>query len=96
MWYGFLRGRSLPGNGNDYTIRLQESGFAQGFRAVWNTRDWDAGGISIPAGESGEVGSPYYDDEAGAWIDGTLVPLPFSGEAIARNTLHVLTLRRGE
>lgn len=96
MWYGFLRGRALPGNGSDYTIRLQESGFAQGFRAVWDVRDWNAGGISLPAGESGEAGSPYYDDEAGAWIDGTLLPLPFSSSAVARNTLHVLTLRPGE
>lgn len=93
MWYGFLRGRSLPGDGNDYTIRLQESGFAQGFRAVWDVRNWDAGGISIPAGESGEAGSPYYDDEADAWIRGTLEPLAFSNGAVARAIKQVLTLR---
>ena len=93
MWYGFLRGRTLPGDGNDYTIRLQESGFAQGFRAVWDVRDWDSGGISIPAGESGEAGSPYYDDEADAWIRGTLEPLAFSPEAVARASKQVLMLR---
>jgi hypothetical protein len=92
MWYGFLRGRSLPGDGNDYTIRLQETGFAQGFRAVWDTRNWDAGGISIPTGESGEVGSRYYDDAAASWIAGTLEPLPFSTKAITHATVHVLTL----
>ncbi len=94
MWYGLLRGRSLPGDGNEYTIHVQETGFAQGFRAVWDTRNWDAGGISIPTGESGEAGSAYYDDEAGAWIRGDLLALPFSRKAVARNTLHVLTLQR--
>ncbi len=93
MWYGFLRGRPLPGNGDEYTIHVQETGFAQGFRAVWNAGDWDAGGISIPTGESGEPGSPYYDDEAGAWIRGELLTLPFSDTAVARNTVHVLRLQ---
>ncbi len=96
MWYGFLRGRSLPGDGSDYTIHLQETGFAQGFRAVWDTSNWDAGGISVPTGESGEVGSHYYDDAAAAWIAGTLQPLPFSAKSVARSTLHVLTLRHAE
>ncbi|MBV8636524.1 MAG: penicillin acylase family protein [Candidatus Eremiobacteraeota bacterium] len=94
MWYGFLRGRSLPGNGDEYSIHVQETGFGQGFRAVWDAGNWDAGGISIPTGESGEAGSPYYDDEAAAWIRGEQQPLPFSRKAVAKNTLHVLTLQR--
>lgn len=91
-WYGLLSGRSLPGDGDEDTIRLQVPGFAQGFRAVWSVGDWDAGGISIPSGESGEPGSSHYDDRATAWIAGTLEPLPFSPEAVRRATLTALLL----
>jgi penicillin amidase len=78
MWYGLLQGHALPGDGDEFTIHLQSPGFAQGFRAVWSVGDWDAGGISIPSGESGEPSSGHYDDRAPAWIAGTLEPLPFS------------------
>jgi penicillin G amidase len=92
-WYGMMRGRTLPGDGDEYTIRLQSPGFAQGFRAVWSVGDWDAGGISIPSGESGEPGSSHYDDQAPAWIAGVLEPLPFSREAVTRSTVATLALR---
>lgn len=91
-WYGLMSGRSLPGDGDEDTIRLQTTGFAQGFRAVWAVGDWDAGGISIPSGESGEPGSPHYDDRAAAWIAGTLEPLPFSPAAVQRATVTSLLL----
>ena len=70
MRFGFLNGDMLPGSGNEDTIRLQEPGFAQGFRAVWDVGDWDAGGIVIPSGESGEPGSPHYTDSTPDWIEG--------------------------
>jgi penicillin amidase len=91
-WYGLMSGRSLPGDGDEDTVRLQTTGFAQGFRAVWAVGDWNAGGISIPSGESGEPGSPHYDDRAAAWIAGTLEPLPFTPKAVRRATVSTLTL----
>lgn len=91
-WYGLLRGTTLPGNGDEYTIHLQEPDFAQGFRAVWEVGDWDAGGIVLPSGESGEPGSGHYDDLAKTWIRGTMVPLPFSARAIARDASATLLL----
>jgi penicillin amidase len=92
-WYGLLRGMPLPGNGNEYTIHLQEPGFAQGFRAVWDVGNWDAGGIVLPSGESGEPGSGHYDDLANAWVQGDLPTLPFSEHAVARSTVKTLVLR---
>lgn len=92
-WYGLLRGLPLRGEGNEYSIHLQEPGFAQGFRAVWDVGHWDAGGIVLPSGESGEPGSGHYDDGARAWISGALVPLPFSQAAVARATVKTLRLR---
>jgi penicillin amidase len=92
MRFGFLNGDVLPGSGNEDTIRLQEPGFAQGFRAVWDVGDWDAGGIVIPSGESGEPGSPYYTDSTPDWIAGRLSPLPFSAFALRRHARQTLLL----
>ena len=93
MHFGFLNGAWLPGAGDEYTIHLQEPGFAQGFRAVWDVGNWNRGGIAIPSGESGEPGSGHYTDLSGAWISGVLAPLPFGRDAVAGNAQAVLTLR---
>jgi penicillin amidase len=93
MNFAFLNGAWLPGAGDEYTIRLQEPGFAQSFRAVWDVGDWDRGGIAIPSGESGEPGSPHYTDLTREWVAGTLQPLPFSRVAVRRNAAGTLVLR---
>ena len=80
--FAFLNGPGLPGQGDEYTIRLQEPGFAQSFRAVWDVGNWDAGGIAIPSGESGAPGSGHYTDLTPAWIAGRLTSLPFSAAAV--------------
>ncbi|HMF29177.1 MAG TPA: penicillin acylase family protein [Candidatus Cybelea sp.] len=93
MHFGFLNGDWLPGAGDEYTVHLQEPGFAQGFRAVWDLRDWDRGGIAIPSGESGEPGSGHYTDLTRAWVSGRLDALPFSPAAIRAQTRETLVLR---
>jgi penicillin amidase len=90
LW--FLDGGTLPGDGDEYTIHVQTSGFAQSFRAVWDVGNWDAGGIVIPSGESGEPGSGHYTDQLADWIAGKMTPLPFSDAAVARATRATLTL----
>jgi len=87
-----LNGVTLPGNGDAFTVHMQSPGASQSFRAVWDAGNWDAGGIIIPQGESGEPGSGHYTDQAAAWIAGRLWPLPFSSAAVARATQHTLTL----
>lgn len=93
LHFGFLDGSWLPGAGDEYTIHLQEPGMAQGFRAVWDVGDWNAGGIAIPSGESGEQGSGHYTDLTADWTRGVLRPLPFSAKAVARNAVDVLVLQ---
>jgi len=88
----FLDGVTLPGNGDAFTVHMQSPGASQSFRAVWDVGNWDAGGIIIPQGESGEPGSGHYTDEATAWIAGRLWPLPFSDAAVARTAVNRLTL----
>jgi penicillin amidase len=93
MNFAFLNGAWLPGAGDEYTIHLQEPGFAQSLRAVWDVGDWDRGGIAIPSGESGEPGSPHYTDLTRAWIAGGLQPLPFGPAAVAKSAAGTLVLK---
>lgn len=91
----FLNGTTFAGNGDAYTVHVQNYGFSQSFRAVWDVGNWDAGGISIPEGESGQPGSPHYTDEAGAWVDGKLTPLPYSTAAVDQAAVDRMTLSPG-
>lgn len=88
----FLNGTRLAGDGDALTVHVQNHGFSQSFHAVWDVGNWDAGGITIPQGESGEPGSGHYTDEATAWVNGTLLPLPFSDAAVKAATKATLLL----
>ena len=88
----FLSGTTFAGNGDAYTVHVQNYGFSQSFRAVWDVGNWDAGGITIPQGESGQPGSRHYTDEAADWNAGRLLALPFSAAAVERATVESQTL----
>lgn len=92
--FPFLNAAPFPGDGDRYTIRVQTPDITQSFRAVWVAGDWDRGGLSLPAGESGEFGSRHYDDLRNAWVVGALAPLPFSDAAVRRTARECLTLER--
>ncbi len=89
---GFLDGTTLPGYGDQLTLHVQYPGYSQSFRAVWDVGNWDAGGITLPQGESGQPGSGHYTDQAAAWIAGRLWPLPFSDAAVQATATQRLTL----
>ena len=89
----FLDGVSLPGYGDALTLHVQYPGYSQSFRAVWDVGNWDAGGITLPQGESGQPGSGHYVDQAAAWIAGRLLPLPFSDAAVQRTAVDRETLQ---
>ena len=90
-WHGW-DGTPFPGNGSSYSPHVQGLDVTQSFRAVWDVGNWDDGGIVIPQGESGEPGSPHYRDLAPDWLNGTLVPLPFSNAAVERAAASSFTL----
>jgi penicillin amidase len=92
MGIRFLNGSTLAGDGDAFTIHVQTKNLSQSFRAVWNVGDWDAGGITLPQGESGEPGSGHYTDEAADWRAGRLLPLPYSKAAVASAARERLTL----
>ncbi len=88
----FLNGVTLPGYGDEFTVHVQYPRYSQSFRAVWDVGNWNAGGITLPQGESGEPGSGHYTDQAAAWISGRLWPLPFSDAAVQRTAVDRETL----
>lgn len=92
MGLSFLDGTVLPGYGDAFTLHAQTPGYAQSFRAVWEVGNWDAGGITLPQGQSSEPGSGHYTDQAQAWIAGRLWPLPFSDEMVQRTAVNRETL----
>ena len=92
MGISFLDGYSLPGDGDSFGLHVQTSTHAQSFRAVWDVGNWDAGGIVIRSGESGQPASGHYTDFSETWRDEKLVPLPFSDAAIRASTRKTLLL----
>lgn len=83
---------AFPGMGGKYAPAVQDIALGQSFRAVWDVGNWDAGGIDLPLGESGEPGSPHYTDGVPAWLHHELTPLPFSPAAVTRAATATLTL----
>ncbi len=88
----FLNGSTFAGNGDAFTVHVQNNGFSQSYRAVWDVGNWDAGGITIPQGNSGRPGSGHYTDEANDWIAGRLLALPYSDSAVDRATVDRLVI----
>jgi penicillin amidase len=99
LGFSFLNGRTLPGDGDSYSVHVQNARDTQSFRAVWVPGDWDRGGIVIPSGESGEPGSGHYTDQTPLWLTKRLAPLPFSDAAVraaAVQTLRLLPAQGGD
>jgi len=92
MGFSFLNGAAFPGDGDSFSLHVQTADHSQSFRAVWDVGNWDSGGMVIPSGESGQLGSGHYTDLSPTWIRRQIVPLPFSDRAIRASTRETLTL----
>jgi penicillin amidase len=92
--FSIWNGPPIPGQGGRFAPAVQGAAIGQSFRAVWDVGNWDAGGIDIPLGESGEPGSPHYRDLAARYLRHTLTPLPFSDAALTRDAVSTLVLQR--
>lgn len=63
------------------------------YREIFDLSDWDnALGVNVP-GQSGQPGSPHYDDLLPLWLHGQYFPLRYSKQAIDRETTDVLELK---
>ena len=63
------------------------------YRQILDLSDWDRSvAINVP-GQSGEPGSPHYDDLLPLWAEGKYHPLAFSRPYVEKVTRHRLILR---
>jgi penicillin amidase len=90
--FHFYDAPAFPGSGGSYSPAVQGLVLGQSLRAVWDVGNWDAGGMDLPLGESGEPGSPHYTDLVGPWLRHQLTPLPFSDKAVTAAAAETETL----
>jgi penicillin amidase len=63
------------------------------YREILDPADWDRSqAINVP-GQSGQPGSPYYDNLLQMWGDNGYFPLAFSRTAVSAAAAHTLTLK---
>jgi penicillin amidase len=63
------------------------------YREVFDLSDWDLGVATSVPGQSGQPGSPHYDDLLPLWAEGKYFPLAYSRqkvEAVAQNRLKLV------
>ena len=63
------------------------------YRHILDFADWDRSVFTSTPGQSGQPGSPHYDDLLPMWAEGRYAPLVFSREAVEENTAHQLLLQ---
>ena len=72
---------------------LAGPGVVPSMRMVLDIGDWDRSLFSLPGGQSGNPLSPHYDDLLPAWLEGTGVPIPWTGDAVETATVETLLLK---
>lgn len=70
---------------------FRQSGGAS-YRHILDFADWDRSVFTSTPGQSGQPGSPHYDDLLPLWSEGKYSPLPYSREAVEKHTAHTLVL----
>lgn len=62
------------------------------YRHILDLADWDRSVFTSTPGQSGQPGSPHYDDLLETWAEGRYTPLVYSRSAVEANTAHRLLL----
>lgn len=65
------------------------------FKEIIDVANWDASLVINAPGQSGQPGSPYYDNLLDEWDDGEYFPLVFTREAVEAAARHTLRLVPG-
>jgi penicillin amidase len=82
----------LPQSGNGITVKQVGGQFAPSERFTADFADLDQSTLNIVNGQSGNLFSPYFNDQFDAWYRGTTFELPFKPETVERTAAHRLTL----
>jgi acyl-homoserine lactone acylase PvdQ len=62
------------------------------YREIFDVADWDRSQVINVPGQSGQPGSPYYDNLLKMWADNEYFPLAFTKKAVDGAAKHRLTL----
>ncbi|HSC28471.1 MAG TPA: penicillin acylase family protein [Vicinamibacterales bacterium] len=65
------------------------------YREILDVADWDRSIATNTPGQSGQPGSPFYDNLLPLWADDQYFPLAFSKKAVDGYAVHRLTLKGG-
>jgi penicillin amidase len=83
---------TVPQSGGAYTVKQVGTTFGPSERMTVDFADLDESTLNIVTGQSGEIFSPYYNDQWRAWYEGTSFALPFSPAAVEKLRAHELRL----
>jgi penicillin amidase len=93
----FSRG-PIPRGGDDFTVMntKHDEYFQQvhgaTYRHILDLADWDRGLATSAPGQSGQPGSPHYDDLLPMWAAGEYFPLAYSRRKVEEVAQHRLQL----
>ena len=82
----------LPQSGNGITVKQVGGQFAPSERFTADFADLDQSTLNIVNGQSGNLFSPYFNDQFDSWYRGTTFGLPFKPETVERTAAHRLTM----
>jgi penicillin amidase len=82
----------LPQSGNGITVKQVGSVFAPSERFTADFADLDRSTLNIVNGQSGNLFSPYFNDQFEAWYRGTTFRLAFSPETVNATAAHRLRI----
>lgn len=75
--------------------RGYEQNSGSSYRQIIDLAEWDRSVATSAPGQSGQPGSPHFDDLAKLWADHKYFPLPFSQSAVQAHTESTLVLSPG-
>ncbi|HUS20345.1 MAG TPA: penicillin acylase family protein, partial [Terriglobales bacterium] len=82
-----------PQAGSSLTVKAAGKSFGASQRATYDLANFDASNLNIVVGQSGQIFSPYYQDQFPAWYSGKSFTLAFSERAVNASAKHRLMLQ---
>ncbi len=82
----------FPQAGTATTVKATTTRHGPSMRMVVDLSTFEHSVQNITLGESGQVFSPYYQDQFDAWYNGRSFPMSFSDAAVEQATVHKLVL----
>ncbi len=82
----------LPQSGSGNTVKQVGRSFGPSERMTVDFSNFDNSTLNIVNGQSGNLLSPYFNDQWSAWYNGTTFQFPFSAAAVQKDKAHTLML----